>query len=65
MLSHEMFQEQVLDDRRRELAQTAAVPVARRARRGGKPSFVKTVIPAITHGLLRVPAPPDPVHGGC
>jgi hypothetical protein len=61
---HAVFQERLVDERRR-----ASVEAAARARdagpRQGGPALVRLVLPAMTHGLMRIPAPPRPAEGGC
>jgi hypothetical protein len=66
MLSHELFQEQALHDRQRELRRERPAGRTRGAAHHRRsPRFVETLLPAITHGLLRVPPPQRAVEGGC
>jgi hypothetical protein len=66
MLSHEMFQEQRMRDLERELETSASrARAGHRSDRRRTPAFVRTLIPAITHGLMGIPAPPRAAHGGC
>ena len=63
MLMHGLFQEQVL----RERAQEHARPTGSHAREDHEPrvpSLLRTMIPAFTHGLVGIPAPPR-AAGGC
>ena len=64
MLIHGFFQEQVIRDRAHELETLPAGKRVDQARNSRVPSFVRTMIPAITHGLVGIPAPPRAV-GGC
>jgi hypothetical protein len=63
MLMHGLFQEQVL----RERARDHVTPIRRRAGDDHEPrvpSLLRTMIPAFTHGLVGIPAPPR-AAGGC
>ncbi len=63
MLIHELFQEQVIRERTQEL-RTSRDRKADQDRDPRAPSFVRTMIPALTHGLVGIPAPPR-AAGGC
>jgi hypothetical protein len=58
MLVHELFQEQVIHDRAQELETLRAGKRADATHSTRVPSFVRTIIPAITHGLAGIPGPP-------
>jgi hypothetical protein len=67
MLAHEHLQQQLLDDRRRELAaldarRQAHVPRARREAPYVVQS-VKAVWPLFTHRIFGIPAPARPASG--
>ena len=62
---HELFQEQVIRERAQELEARADRVHAEQARDPRVPSFVRTLIPALTHGLAGIPAPPRTAEGGC
>ena len=65
MLMHELFQEQVIEERRQELEARADRVHVERAGDPRVPSFVRALIPALTHGLAGIPAPRRTAEGGC
>ena len=64
MLIHELFQEQVIRERTQELRPPRDRKGADQDREARVPSFMRTMIPALTHGLVGIPAPPR-AAGGC
>ena len=64
MLIHELFHEQVIRERAQEFGTRRATRQVNEARSPRVPSFVRTMIPALTHGLVGIPAPPR-AAGGC
>ena len=66
MVMHQIFREQMIRDRKREVEERAAVAARKpRARKTETVSFVHALIPALTHGLMRIPAPSRTAEGGC
>lgn len=66
MLIHEALQEQLVRERKQRFAALdASEPQPRPARQASTPSFVRSLVPAFTHGLFGIPAPPRAAGGGC
>ncbi len=66
MLIHELHYEELLRERRDRLARLEAdfpEPAPRTER--SLPLFVRSLVPALTHGLLGIPAPPRAAGNGC
>ena len=59
MLVHELFQEQVIQDRAQELVRIR--PRRQAETRARVPYFLGTIVPAATHGPAGIPPP----AGGC
>jgi hypothetical protein len=65
MLIHELHQEELLRERRAQIERLDAATRAGKRRDRTSPGFVRTLVPALTHGLLGIPAPPRSARGGC
>lgn len=67
MLAHELLQQQLLDDRRRDLAALERHPlVPPRHQRAEAPYVVQSVraiAPLFTHRIFGIPAPAKPASG--
>ncbi len=66
MLIHELLHEEMLHERRESLRRLEATSPHPSAKSHSTfPRLVRTLVPAFTHGLFGLPAPPRAAGHGC